>query len=459
MKELPRIIVNDEEEIKTNEKPTIEFEIKSDLVGGNESTEKLINPENERKVKRITDLVLEKKEIEKAPHPPALPIPKMPEKAPHPPALPIPQKLTIKMRLNLLRRQTQKNTKEITKKIYKIDFIFVIAIAIMIIGILITSIGLYEMISIKIKYQKYTKNFTDANYKEIYDFCQNRNFKECPKYVKYIEGLELINQKQYKKAEENFEQLTNFYNSNYYIKYIEALENIKNYNIEEAKINFNKTNNILNTKYYIEYIKLTEQINNGNEQNIDEAYDIELYIDINYISKYIDGIKLFNDKDYKRVIETLEESAKFINQAKIILDESKYIYAKNLQLEGYIGSAHKLLNELGEYKDVKSILEHPIYAIINNWYYEEISGFSMNLAFYETSDTCFHNIKNGKKIGLTYDNDTSTYDYRIKNNIIYFKNTKGEYKPIYIIKSFGKTEMKIQIENKIIELHIQNYEI
>ena len=28
MKELPRIIVNDEEEIKTNEKPTIEFEIK-----------------------------------------------------------------------------------------------------------------------------------------------------------------------------------------------------------------------------------------------------------------------------------------------------------------------------------------------------------------------------------------------------------------------------------------------
>ena len=26
-------------------------------------------------------------------------------------------------------------------------------------------------------------------------------------------------------------------------------------------------------------------------------------------------------------------------------------------------------------------------------------------------------------------------------------------------KSFGKTEMKIQIENKIIELHIQNYEI
>ena len=62
MKELPRIIVNDKEEIKTNEKPTIEFEIKSDLVGGNESTEKLINPENERKVKRITDLVLEKKE-------------------------------------------------------------------------------------------------------------------------------------------------------------------------------------------------------------------------------------------------------------------------------------------------------------------------------------------------------------------------------------------------------------
>ena len=163
MKELPRIIVNDEEEIKKNEKTGIEFEIKSDLVGGNESSAKLINPENDRKIKRINDLIIEKKEIEKAPHPPVLPIPKMPEKAPHPPTLPIPQKLTIKMRLNLLRRQTQKNTKEITKKIYKIDFIFVIAIVIMIIGILITSIGIYEMISIKTKYQKYTKNFTDTN--------------------------------------------------------------------------------------------------------------------------------------------------------------------------------------------------------------------------------------------------------------------------------------------------------
>ena len=459
MKELPRIIVNDEEEIKKNEKTGIEFEIKSDLVGGNESSEKLINPENDRKIKRINDLIIEKKEIEKAPHPPVLPIPKMPEKAPHPPTLPIPRKLTIKMRLNLLRRQTQKNTKEITKEIYKIDFIFVIAIVIMIIGILITSIGIYEMISIKTKYQKYTKNFTDTNYKEMYDFCYNRNFKECPKYIKYIEGLELINQKNYNQSKEIFEQLSNFYNSNYYLNYIEALKNIENYNLEEAKNNFNKANNILNTEYYLKYIKLTEEINDRNETNINSSYDIEPYIDINYISKYIDGKKLFNDKDYKRVIETLEESAKFINQAKIILDESKYIYAKNLQLEGYIGTAHKLLSELGQYKDAKDILENPIYTIINNWYYDEISGFSMNLSFYESSDTCFHNIKNGKKIGLTYDEDASIYEYKIKNNIIYFKDITGDYKPIYIVKIFGKTKLKIQIENKIIELHIEDYEI
>ena len=83
----------------------------------------------------------------------------------------------------------------------------------------------------------------------------------------------------------------------------------------------------------------------------------------------------------------------------------------------------------------------------------------MNLSFYESSDTCFHNIKNGKKIGLTYDEDASIYEYKIKNNIIYFKDITGDYKPIYIVKIFGKTKLKIQIENKIIELHIEDYEI
>ena len=48
---------------------------------------------------------------------------------------------------------------------------------------------------------------------------------------------------------------------------------------------------------------------------------------------------------------------------------------------------------------------------------------------------------------------------KVKNNIIYFKDITGDYKPIYIVKIFGKTKLKIQIENKIIELHIEDYEI
>ena len=46
------------------------------------------------------------------------------------------------------------------------------------------------------------------------------------KYIKYIEGLELINQKKYNQSKEIFEQLSNFYNSNYYLNYIEALKKL-----------------------------------------------------------------------------------------------------------------------------------------------------------------------------------------------------------------------------------------
>ena len=130
MEHLPNIIFNDDEDEK-REKKTIEFEIKSDLVGGNESAERLIKPD-ERKIKRIDDLVIEKKELSKAPHPPVLPIPRMPEKAPHPPELPIPEKLTLKMRLHLFRSRTKENasihSKEITQKIRRIDFLLIISI-------------------------------------------------------------------------------------------------------------------------------------------------------------------------------------------------------------------------------------------------------------------------------------------------------------------------------------------
>ena len=129
MNKLPNIVFNDDEEKKENK--TIEFEIKSDLVGGNESAEHLIKPE-ERKVKRINDLVIEKKELSKAPHPPVLPVPRMPEKAPHPPELPIPEKLTLKMQMHLLKNKTKENatikSKEITNQIKQINFFLIVSI-------------------------------------------------------------------------------------------------------------------------------------------------------------------------------------------------------------------------------------------------------------------------------------------------------------------------------------------
>ena len=57
MKELPKIIINDEEE--NNNKKTIEFEIKSDLVGGNESSTRLINPDE----RGVFEKIIKKKVI------------------------------------------------------------------------------------------------------------------------------------------------------------------------------------------------------------------------------------------------------------------------------------------------------------------------------------------------------------------------------------------------------------
>ena len=245
--------------------------------------------------------------------------------------------------------------------------------------------------------------------------------------------------------------MLDFKNANSYINYIEGIDYIEKLDIDLAYNSFSKAN-ILNSSEYIKYIDLIRQINNSEDINYDDLSNIENSIQLNYISNYLDSLKLFNEKNYKRIIDLLEQAAQIIYPAKDILNEAKYNYAKDLQYNGYIGSAFKLLNEIKNYKDVSSILDKPIYTIINNWYYLNDNGFSLKLSFYESSDTCFNEIKNGGLIGLPYDTDSAIYEYIIKNNAIYFKNKDGEYNIIYIVKSFSKEKLTILFENQIIEL-------
>ncbi len=453
MKELPKIIINDEEE--NNNKKTIEFEIKSDLVGGNESSTRLINPDERGKIKRVNDVVIDKKEIEKAPHPPELPIPRMPVKVKRPPELPIPQKLTLKMRLHLLKDETKENaeitSKELTKKMSRINYYFVSAFIFILIGLIVLGVGIYGKINIENKYSKYESLFNDNNYLELKDFCYARKYKECSKYNIYINGLEYMENKKYKDAKEEFNKVSDFKNANNYINYIEGLDYIQKLDIDLAYDSFSKAN-ILNAKEYIKYIDLIKQINNNEDVNYDDLNNIESNIQLNYVSNYLDSMRLFKEKNYKRIIELLEEPAQIISPAKDILNETKYIYAKELQYNGYIGTAFKLLNEIKDYKDASSILDKPIYTVINNWYYLNDNGFSLKLSFYESSDTCFNEIKNGSLIGLPYDTDSAIYEYKLKNNAIYFKDQNGEYRVIYIVKGFSKDKLTILFGNQIIEL-------
>lgn len=454
MEHLPNIVFNDDEEEKVNK--TIEFEIKSDLVGGNESAERLIKPE-ERKIKRVNDLIIDKKEISKAPHPPALPIPKMPEKAPHPPELPKPEKLTLNMRIHLLRSKTKENaniySKQITKKIRKINFLLIISLILIIFSFIIISTGIYGYINLKNNYKKIENNFSDSNYMTMEKFCLNKNYKDCKLYISYISGLKKLNEKDYDSANEIFKQIPNFLNSFYYSNYIDGINFIKNKDLVQARTSFNGSNNLLNTNYYLKYIDLIDQLNNNNFDNINNCYDLESNIDIDYISKYIDGKKLYNEGDFKRSSTILEEPSQIINDAKTIILESKYRYAKESQFNGFIGTAYKLFNQIKDYKDSSSILESPIYYIINNWIYKNNNAFLLKLSFYESSDTCFHEVRNGLSVGFSYDTDATIYDYKIKNNIIYFKNQNNEYMEMYLIKSFKKDKLILDVNGTIFEMN------
>ena len=303
MKELPKIIINDEEE--NNNKKTIEFEIKSDLVGGNESSTRLINPDERGKIKRVNDVVIDKKEIEKAPHPPELPIPRMPVKVKRPPELPIPKKLTLKMRLHLLKDETKENaeitSKELTKKMSRINYYFVSAFIFILIGLIVLGAGIYGKINIENKYSKYVSLFNDNNYLELKDFCYARKYKECSKYNIYINGLEYMENKKYKDAKEEFNKVSDFKNANNYINYIEGLDYIQKLDIDLAYDSFSKAN-ILNAKEYIKYIDLIKQINNNEDVNYDDLNNIESNIQLNYLSSYLDSMMLFKEKNYKRII-------------------------------------------------------------------------------------------------------------------------------------------------------------
>ena len=453
MNKLPNIVFNDDEEKKENK--TIEFEIKSDLVGGNESAEHLIKPE-ERKVKRINDLVIEKKELSKAPHPPVLPVPRMSEKAPHPPELPIPEKLTLKMQMHLLKNKTKENatikSKEITNQIKQINFFLIVSIILIFISVFTILFGIYGYINLKNTYEKNKSTFSDINYIEMEKFCKNKNYKDCSKYLDYISALNYLNQKEYDKAKDIFNSLNNFYNSTYYINYIKGIEFIKNKEIDLAKNSFNESNNILNTEYYLKYINLIEEINNSNLDNINDCYELENYIEVNYVSKYIDGKRFYSENDFKRSSSILEEPSYVINDAKTLILESKYRYAKQSQYDGFIGTAYKLLNEIKDYKDASKILESPIYYIINNWSYKNNNGFLLNLSFYKSSDTCFHEVRNGKLVGFSYDTDATIYDYKVKNNMIYFKNKNNEYMEMYLIRSFNKDKLILDVNGFIFEM-------
>ena len=359
------------------------------------------------------------------------------------------------MRLHLLKYETKENaeitSKELTKKMSRINYYFVSAFIFILIGLIVLGAGIYGKINIENKYSKYVSLFNDNNYLELKDFCYARKYKECSKYNIYINGLEYMENKKYKDAKEEFNKVSDFKNANNYINYIEGLDYIQKLDIDLAYDSFSKAN-ILNAKEYIKYIDLIKQINNNEDVNYDDLNNIESNIQLNYVSNYLDSMRLFKEKNYKRIIELLEEPAQIISPAKDILNETKYIYAKELQYNGYIGTAFKLLNEIKDYKDASSILDKPIYTVINNWYYLNDNGFSLKLSFYESSDTCFNEIKNGSLIGLPYDTDSAIYEYKLKNNVIYFKDQNGEYRVIYIVKGFSKDKLTILFGNQIIEL-------
>lgn len=392
---------------------------------------------NEKTIKRVNDVVIDKDVLLKASPSSDL---KTLKKAPHPPQLP---DLSLNDKLYFVRKSVFLKIKVVLKLLFSYYLILII-------GILILLLGLYGMYNLNKKYNYYVNNFDIQNSDEIKEFCYDKNYKDCKNYLKYIDGIDYVLNKNYMKGKEIFEDIINFRDSNNYLNYINGIELMKSYNIDNAKLMF-KNANLLDSNDYLEYIYFIECINNGNSIDNDKMYTIESKLNINYISNYYDSIKSYNEKNYKRIIDILENSSHYLNHAKEILNESKYLYAKNMQLDGFIGLSYKLLNEIIDYKDSKKILESPIYNVINDWYYEN-NDFSIVLLFYKSNNLCFNEINNGNLIGLPYSYDSGIYDYKIKNNTIYFKDNNDVYKPIYIIKKISNDNLKVMIDDIVIDL-------
>lgn len=456
-KELPKIVFDDEIEKKPPKKEfKITYEIKTENVGGNETNKILEGKTEERKITRINDLILDNK-IKKAPHPPALPIPKMPAQAPHPPELPIPQKLNLETKLKLRKMEGEKQKKEIKRKIKK-SYLIILIFLFMIVGSLLLGFGLYFKSENDKLYKEAVALYEQGQTKNIEEFCSTHSgYGNCKNYEKYMEAIVLFESNYFDDAEKLFVELKDFYESKNYLIYIKALTEFNNHNLEKAIKELEQIKKLPKVDYYIEYIELINSLNNNEDVELETRLNIlDDYIDVTIIKNYLEAKELYNDKDFTKVIELLETPSKVIKKANDLYIDSKYNKAKLAQAEGFISTAYSLLKEIGNYKDSVQILEQPIFNVINNWKYTYTNNGdegSLSLSFYASSNTCYYVIKNGDLLDLTPNTVENTYNYKILNNTLYFENENGEYVAIYQIRNFGENELILQInQNRRITL-------
>lgn len=456
-KELPKIVFDDEIPKKPPKKEfEITYEIKTENVGGNEINKILEGKNEERKITRINDLILDGG-IKKAPHPSELPVPKMPANAPHPPELPVPQKLNFSTKAKLKKMENQKKTEYIKKKIKK-RYLIIIVFIFIVVGVLLLGIGLRLKSELDIEYRDAIALYKQGSTKKIEEFCSRHSgYGDCKRYEKYTEAIVLFNSNYFDDANKMFTELDSFYDSKNYLIYINALTYLNNYDLINSKIKLEKIKSLPKVDYYIEYIELINSINNNESVELEKRINVlDDYIDVSLVKNYIEGLALYNDKDYTKAIELLEVPSKVIAKANDLYLDSKYNKAKKAQLDGYISTAYSLLKEIGDYKDAVLILNQPIYNVINNWKYTYTSNGdegSLSLAFYASSNTCYYVIKNGDLLDLSSNTIENTYNYKILNNTLYFENEEGKYIAIYQIRYFGENELILQInQNRRITL-------
>jgi len=456
-KDLPKIVFDEEIEKKSPKREfEITYEIKTENVGGNETNKILEGKNEERKITRINDLILDNKP-KKAPHPPALPVPKMPVVVPHPPDLPIPQKLNFRTKLKLRKMESEKQKKEIKKRIKK-SYLIILILLFIIAGTLLLGFGLYYKSENDKLYKEAVALYEQGDTKNIEEFCSTHSgYGKCKYFEKYMEAIVLFNSHYFDEANKLFTELDTFYDSKKYLIYINALTFLSNYDLEKSKNELEKIKSLPKVDYYIEYIELINAINNNESIELESRLNIlDDYIDVTLIKNYLEAKELYNDKDYTKVIELLEVPSKVITKANNLYIDSKYNKAKLAQAEGFISTAYSLLKEIGNYKDSIQILNQPIYNVINNWKYTYTSNGdegSLSLSFYASSNTCYYVIKNGDLLDLSSNMVENTYNYKILNNTLYFENENGEYVAIYQIRYFGENELILQInQNRRITL-------